>query len=104
MRSSLTALNPAAKSQVRGPTVMRTDGGDEMTVRQRKLTMIRKSGGFDDRCAGRIVVLATGLLALAALQGADAQQRRLRARSQMRSHPGIIVACALPVTMRRPRQ
>ncbi len=49
-----------------------------MIIRQRKLTMARRSAGFSmiDALIA-IVVLATGLLALAVLQGAyDAQQRR----------------------------
>jgi type IV pilus modification protein PilV len=72
---------------------MRTDGGNEMTVRQRKLTMIRKSRGLSmlDVLVA-IVVLATGLLALAALQGALTRNGAdSRTRSQIAAYTQSII-------------
>ncbi len=72
---------------------MRTDGVNQMTVRQNSFKMTGASRGFSmlDVLVA-IVVLATGLLALAALQGALTRNGAdARARSQMAAYTESLV-------------
>jgi Tfp pilus assembly protein PilV len=72
---------------------MRTDAGGEMNIRERNLTMTLRSAGFSMLDAlVAIVVLATGLLALAALQGAMTRNGvDARARSQIASYTESVI-------------
>src|SRR5690242_5420889 len=79
--------------RARGLTAMHTDGGDHMTIGQYKSRTTPRQAGFSmlDVLVA-IVVLATGLLALAALQGAMTRNGvDSRARSQIGAYTQSVI-------------